>query len=109
MNAIPTIQLTITPDAAVRVAELGMEAELAQMLEKARQTIPGLTRLRVVVLPPYDSGIDVSIGIEASSDEVWGTDDTTRVRWHRWRIAAFPPEVWSCFTLLLHPNINDAS
>ncbi len=37
-----TFPVSITPEAAARVAELGMQAELERMLEHTRQTVPGL-------------------------------------------------------------------
>jgi hypothetical protein len=42
-----TIPVTVAEDAAARVAELGLQHEFAQMIEHARQTLPGLRQLRV--------------------------------------------------------------
>lgn len=36
-----SVPITITPEAAARVAKLGMQAELERMLEHTRQTVPG--------------------------------------------------------------------
>jgi hypothetical protein len=101
-----TIPVTITPEAEARVAELGMRAELEQMLERARLTIPGLARLQVGVEQPYDTGGEPSIGIEARTDQVWAPEDRTWKDYSRWKINTFPARVWSHFTLLLTPEEN---
>jgi hypothetical protein len=44
-----TIPVTVAEDAAARVADLGMQREFEQMLEHARQTIPRLRQLRVML------------------------------------------------------------
>ncbi len=56
-----TIRITVTPEAAVRVAELGMQAELDQMLEHTRQTVPGLKSIEVQETLPYDTGDETTI------------------------------------------------
>lgn len=41
MNAV-NIPVTIAPEAAVRIAELGFEKQVAQMIDCARDHLPGL-------------------------------------------------------------------
>jgi hypothetical protein len=102
------VPVTITREAAARVAELGMQAELEQMLERARQVVPGLTGLHVGTTEPYDTGIEPGIGIEATTDQVWGPSDTTWKEYSRWKTTTFPPEVCLRFTLFLTPGTNHA-
>jgi hypothetical protein len=102
MYAPTTIPVTVTPEATAHVAELGMEKELDQMLEHARQTIPGLQRLDVWLAPPYDTGDEdsVIIGItRAFSSRV--ENDPTWDQWRDWKIQTFPPEVCIHFATLI--------
>ncbi len=65
MNAMLTVPLTITPAAAARLSELDMQAELEQMLERARQMIPEALRLAVILEPAYDTGDEPYLTIQA--------------------------------------------
>lgn len=102
MNPVEAIPFTIEPEAADLVAELGLRAEFERMVEHARQTIPGLHRLHVAFAPPYDTGPDPGVLIEAywerreepSRHDVWE-------KCSRWKISTFPPDVFRHFTLLL--------
>jgi hypothetical protein len=102
MSTAATIPVIIDPEAAELVKELDMRAELEQMLERARQTIPGLTRLHVQFAPPYDTGPDPAVLMEAyrdararePDDQVWNSYST-------WKLETFSPDVWRHFTLLI--------
>src|SRR4051794_24974808 len=50
--------VTVSPEAAARVAELGLQREFEQIVEHTRQTIPGLRRLEVTLAPAHDTGDD---------------------------------------------------
>src|SRR5579884_3757988 len=47
MSASPDVPLTITPEAAARVAELGMQKELEQMIAQVRRVVPDLAAIEV--------------------------------------------------------------
>lgn len=97
-----TIPVTVDPEAADLVTQLGMQTELDRMLEQARQMIPGLRRLQVVFAPPYDTGPDPSVVIEAYRDpSARQPNDSTWDLFSRWKITTFPPEVCWHFTLLI--------
>jgi hypothetical protein len=99
MSASTTIPVTVTPEAADRVAELGMQAELERMIEHARQTLPGLHRLDVILEPPYDTGptpyLTVKAQVERNADY-----RRTKTAWEDWFIVQFPPEVREHITLM---------
>ncbi len=63
MSAIPTV--TVTPEAAARVADLGMQADLERMLEQARQVLAGLESLEVVLEPAWDMADEPYLTIRA--------------------------------------------
>ncbi len=100
MSAPTTIPVMVEPEAAERVAELGLQAEFARMLEHARQTIPGLRRIDVALVPAYDTGDDPGIFMDAVRDaSFFAENDPIRHRWREWVLSAFPPDVHRHFTL----------
>lgn len=100
MNAATAIPLTVTSDAAARIAELGMQTEFEQMLEHARQTIQGLQRFEVILVPPHDTGDDPGVVIEAIRPAVsLPTDAEARHEWRDWLLETFSPDVWRHFVL----------
>jgi hypothetical protein len=93
MAAPETVPVTITPEAAAVVAWLGMQTELQRMLEHTLQTVPALKRIEVVLEPPYDTGMEDHILIEATRGDPFRLDDPTREQWGAWRDETFPPDV----------------
>ncbi len=98
MSAVSTIPLTVEPEAAARVAELGMQGEFEKMLEHIRQVVPGLCRIEVTLwVPDFDDDPRVTIdAIRTSPEELLsGIYD----EWSEWVIATFSPDVIRHFTL----------
>jgi hypothetical protein len=95
--------VTVTPEAAERVAELGLQADLERMLEHTRQTVTGLKQLEVVLDPPYDTGDEPYITIEALRDRSFRVEnDPTWRQWSEWTIFNFPPDVFRHINLMIH-------
>lgn len=108
MPTTQNIPLSVEPEAAALVAELGLQTELDQMLDHARQTITGLQRLKVKFAPAYDTG-EEGIIIEATRDPANSqSKDWTWDQFSRWKIATFSPEVYRHFTLLDEIGTNHA-
>jgi hypothetical protein len=95
-----SIPMTVTPEAAERVAELGMQAELERMLEHTRQTVPGLRSVEVQLALPYDTGDETSIIIRATMDDPHGEYDPTDSEWGAWKVSTFPPDVCRYFVMM---------
>ena len=104
MNPTTTIPVVVTPEVAARVAELGMQRELQQMLDHALQTIPGLRSIEVVLALPYDTGDETSITIEAMTNVGPSVAFPAEDRWSQWRVDTFPPEIWSHIRLFVQPG-----
>src|SRR3954467_853522 len=101
------VSVTVTPEAAGRIAELGMRAEPERMLEHTRQVVQDLRRIDVVLAERYDSGGEPGIGIYAMSDHPCGSGDRTSWDWGAWKVETFPPEVCEHFAFtLLHENTH---
>jgi len=93
MAASTTVPVSIEPEAAARVAELGRQRELEQMLEHARQTVPNLRALEVQLALPYDTGDETSITIQATISGDHPDGFHVSKQWGQWKIHTFPPEV----------------
>lgn len=95
-----TVPVIITPEAAARVAELGMKAELERMLEHTRQTVSGLRSIEVQLALPYDTGDETSIIIEASMDDPHLEYDPTDTECGKWEVRTFSPDVCRYFVMM---------
>ncbi|HEY7158138.1 MAG TPA: hypothetical protein VH575_29570 [Gemmataceae bacterium] len=103
MNASTDVPLTITPEAAARIAELGVQKEFEQMIAYVREMVPELTAIEVVRELPYDTDWE-PISITAYSDQVFATGDNTSAKLAKWRTETFPPQVLEHLVLLLSPG-----
>jgi len=106
MTGPATIPLTIEPEAAACLAELGMQAELEQMIEHTRQVVPDLTRIRILLESLYEPGDEQIICIEAFVDPDSKDDGSCYWPWNEWLIATFPYEVFRHFGLSLPIDVK---
>ena len=104
MTTSATVPVTVAPEAAARIAELGIQAAVDQLLGHALQTIPELQRLEVVLDGPYDTHEEPYLAIRATTDRILVPGDTTEREWRDWKLATFPPEVLEHITLLFVPG-----
>ena len=98
-----TIPVTVAEDAAARVAQLGMQRELEQLIEHAKQALPHLDAIRVTLeYNPECPHEDPSVVIWAhrSDKPAPGTLDQTVSDYSEWKVRTFPPEVCINFTVL---------
>jgi len=95
-----TIPLSISPDAAVYVAELGMEQPFQQMLDHIQATVHGLRAIGVSLQQPYDLGHDpcviFNVTISDQSEEKFAAE----MDFGRWKHETFPTQVNQHFVLL---------
>ncbi len=108
MSAILTVPYTIEPEAASRVAELGVQAELDCMLTHTCQIVPALKRINVRLAPLYDTGDEPDIAIEATRKGPYVGDYPTEWQWHRWLVNTFSPDVYRHFAMLEVYETDDA-
>lgn len=104
MNASTDAPLTITPEAAARIAELGMQKELEQMIAYVREMVPGLNAIEVTIEECYDTRDETGVRIEAYSDQVFEPEDNTSAKLDEWVVETFPPQVLEHLCLLLSPG-----
>jgi hypothetical protein len=100
MTAPATLPVTITPEAAARIDELGIRPEVKQMIEHTRQTVPALKRIEVVLEDPYETWDQPYLTINATRGDEPRADDRTRQEWGVWQVNTFPPDVCTHITML---------
>jgi hypothetical protein len=103
-----TIPITVTPEAAERIAELGVQAEFQQMVDRALQLVPAVKRIEVVLEPAYDTGDDPYLLIYAFHGGPWESGYAAGEKWADWKTFAFHPDVHRHFTLWTHPETDHA-
>lgn len=102
MSASTEIPVTIAPEAADRIAELGMQKEFEQMIAHVRQVVPDLAAIEVVRELPYDTDWE-PVSITAYSDRAFAPGENTSRDLDRWVVNTFPPQVLEHLLILLSP------
>ena len=103
-----TIPITVAPEAAARIAELGMQRELDLMLEHTRQIVPGLQAIAVNLA--YDPcGVDdPRVILDVTMADPHLTDNPVQRQWGRWFVETFPPDVCRHFVMMAGYGDADA-
>jgi hypothetical protein len=96
------VPVTVEPEAAARVKELGMEAQLQKMVDHALEVLPALRRIEVTLAERYDTGGEPGVSIKAYSDAPFDPADRISWDWHSWLIDSFPPTVYEHLAMLLY-------
>jgi hypothetical protein len=106
--ASTTLPVTVEPEAAARLAELGFQAQVDRMIDYARQNLPHLVRIEVVLNDRYDMGGEPGVAIEVYSQCPF--DEALQVvrELDRWQITEFPPEVLEHLHMDYHPGADRA-
>jgi hypothetical protein len=97
------VPVTVTPEAAARVAELGMQEPYEAFLNYAR-AVPGVRLIEVKLNERYDTGDEPGVFIEvfvAGGEDAW--DELDR-RCGNWYVQEFPPEVCEHFLMTVSPE-----
>lgn len=87
------VPITIRPDAAARLAELGMQTEMQQMIDRALQVVPELAAIEVEIAERYDTGGEPGVSIVAYSDRAFVPEDLATWDVTDWMVETFPPQV----------------
>jgi hypothetical protein len=88
-----TIPVNVTPDAAARLAELGLQAEVEQMINHAQDHLPDVVRIEVMLNERADPGIQFGISVEAYGTRPFNPSDHITGDLARWQVATFAPMV----------------
>ena len=105
-----TIPVTIEADAAGRVAELGMQAEFDQMIEHAKQAVPGLEFIRVTL--EYDPECPeneprVVIWAKRDREAIEPSAAAVNMDLSRWRAETLSPDVcWQIVMIVVYGDFH---
>src|SRR5579859_2692634 len=100
MSASTDVPVTITPEAAARLDELGMHKELEQMIAHVREVVAELVAIEVEIVECYDSRDEPGVCIRAYTVQPYVPDNTISWDLIRWDVETFPSRV------LEHLNID---
>lgn len=106
--ATATIPVTVSDEAAARIAELGMQNEFEQMVEYSKQNVPGLRFIEVTL--EYDGEFvdrEPMIVINCHRPDPGPVRDKTDWNWGGWFVQAFPAEVCMQFVMLSYYEAAD--
>jgi hypothetical protein len=106
MSTTATIPVTITPEAAAHIQELGLQREFEHMLEHTKQVIPSLRTIRVEMSYEPDPCSEPVVILWAHRDDPGPDPDQTDWDWNVWQVNTFPPDVFRHFAML--PIFEDA-
>jgi len=102
MTTTKAVPITVTPDAAGRIQELGRQREFEQMVEHIRQTVPDLQRLEVQLdNDRSDPTVEPVVVLWAWRPDTCAVDRTIQEEWFRWSLRTFPVTVRWQLTLML--------
>jgi hypothetical protein len=93
MTMSATIPVTVTPEAAARIATLGFQTQVDRIIDYARQHLPDLDRIEVELHDRYDLGDEPVLAIEAYGRRPFDPADKAEDEMVGWIVTEFPPEV----------------
>lgn len=108
MTTSATVPVTVTSEAAARIAELGFQAHVARMIDYARQMLSELERIEVVLYDRYELGDEPGLAIDVYSRRPydWLYDEERNLI--RWMVREFPPEALQRIIVDYHPGAGHA-
>ena len=99
MATTTMVPVTISPEARSFIDRIDQGEELEQMIDRARQIVPGLRSIEVV-LDEATAEMPAGIVLWVLRDDVDPASDPTHRDWIDWMAATFPPDVCENFALL---------
>jgi hypothetical protein len=108
MTTSATIPVTVTPEAAARIAKLGIQAEVDRMIDYARHNIPELARIEVNLYDRYELGDEPGLSVDIYSRHPFDQGDCFTRDMGHWVVRTFPPEVLVQVIMDYHPGGSHA-
>jgi hypothetical protein len=99
MSTTAMVPVTITPEARAFIDRLGQREEFETMIDRARQVVPGLRSIEVV-LDEATEEMPPGLVLWTHRDDIGPGNDPTHRNWIDWMAATFPPDACQKFTLL---------
>jgi hypothetical protein len=99
MATTAAIPVTISPEAAAFIAEVGQRPEFEILLEHTKQVVADLRAIEVTLDDTPETG-PPGVILWAHHTEPWNGVDRTDWDWGMWFVQTFPPEVCQNFVIL---------
>jgi hypothetical protein len=104
-----TVPLDVTQEAAARIAELGIQAEVERMIDHAVKTVRGIRRVEICLLDPNEMYEEPHLSASAYRDPaLWTDEDRDEDQFREWKILNFSPDVLWHFSLHIWPDAPHA-
>src|SRR5271157_5975469 len=104
MSTTTMVPVTISREALACIDRLGQQEEFETMIDRARQTVPGLRSIEVV-LDESTEEMPAAVVLWTHRDDMGLGNDPMHRNWIDWMAATFPPEGHgSCFGLWMAPS-----
>jgi hypothetical protein len=104
MSTSTTIPVTVTPEAAARIADLGLETGVERMIDHARRHLPEVERIEVVLYDRYDLGDEPGLAVDIYSRHPFNENESISGDLSKWFVRAFPSEVLEHVIMDYHPG-----
>jgi hypothetical protein len=108
MTTFASVPVTVTPEAAARIAALGFQTHIERMIEHVRQVDSEVERIEVILYDRYELGDEPGLAIDVYSKRPFDPADRTDAELTRWVVTHFPPEVLENLILDYHPGAPHA-
>jgi hypothetical protein len=102
MTISTTVPITVTAEAAARIAALGLETDVDRMIEHVRKDLPEVERIEVILYDRYELGDEPGVSIDIYSHQRFDAAAATDDRLTRWMVKEFPPRVLEHVLLDFH-------
>jgi hypothetical protein len=99
MSTTTVVPVTISPEARSFIDRMDQGEELEMMIDRARQVVPGLRAIEVV-LDDATEEMPPGVVLWIHRQDVGPGSDSTHRDWIDWMAATFPPDVCQNFALL---------
>ena len=94
------IRITVSSDAAVRIAQLGLEPSYEAMLDHAQEAVPELRSLEVTLEHDLEEPREPTLVLNMYRPHPAAADDPTPRQWRSWIAQTFPAAVCQHFALV---------
>jgi hypothetical protein len=103
------IRMTISPEVNDYVEDLGLRAELEEILAKIPEMFPNLIRIECEFDPGIEDESDPVVAIWVALPDQGPNYPTPRMRFSEWEISRFPGQVLQHFSVLFwHEAVENA-
>jgi hypothetical protein len=104
-----TVPLDVTPEAAARIKELGIQAEVERMIDHALKTVRGIRRVEITLEPVNEVYDEPYLSARAYREFALSSETSPELaRFSDWKTQNFSPDVLWRFSLHIRTDAPNA-